>query len=177
MFDKLFDFLASIYEELLPCVVLPPYLKGVRLRWGISKGILEPGFHWKIPFADNILSAMVKPTAIPLPEQSVTTADGLNVVVKATVKYQVDDVEKLLLDVNKPIDAFGDMIAGIIRSKIIVRTWAECNGEDLMKQIASASKREGKRWGIEIMEVTLTDLAIMRSLRLLYSGQSPLMLD
>ena len=167
MLDKLLELIIEFIEDILPFTVILYYNKGVRLRLGKPRGVLEHGFHWKIPFADNIITHMVKPTTMNLVEQSVTTKDNVSVVVKAVIKYEVADVEKLLLEVNDPVDAIADMVQGIIREKIINRNYSELNDGVLTSEISRSAKIEAKKWGISILDITLTDLAQMRSIRLL----------
>lgn len=167
MLDKLLDLFLQFIDDLLPWQVIPYYDRGVRLRLGKPKGVLNFGFHWKIPFADQILTHMVKPTTLNLDEQSVTTKDGMGVVLKTAIKYEIENVEKLLLETNSATDALSDMVQGIIRNKIINKNWSECNDATFTNEILKASKVEAKKWGISILEVTLTDLGLMRSIRIL----------
>jgi regulator of protease activity HflC (stomatin/prohibitin superfamily) len=167
MLDKLIDLVLQFIDDILPWTVIDYYDRGFRLRWGKPKGELQPGFHWKIPFADKILSHMVKTKTLNLSEQTITTKDKQSVVIQCAIKYQVNDVETLLLEVNDPVDALADMVQGIVRNKIIVKNWEECNDEKLTGEISGAAKREAKKWGLEILEVTITTLALMRSIRIL----------
>jgi regulator of protease activity HflC (stomatin/prohibitin superfamily) len=166
--DKLIDLIIEFLADILPFQVIPHYDRGVRLRLGNPCGKeLGPGLHWKIPFADNILSHMVKATTINLLEQTVTTKDYKSIVVKAVMKYEVSDVSTLLLEVNSAADALTDMVQGIIRDKIIDKNWNECNTQVLIGEISKRAKGEAKKWGLTILEITLTDLAEMKSIRLL----------
>ena len=168
MLDKLIDLIIEFLADILPFQVIPHYDRGVRLRLGKPCGKeLEPGLHWKIPFADNILSHMVKATTINLLEQTVTTKDYKSIVVKAVMKYEVSDVSTLLLEVNSAADALTDMVQGIIRDKIIDKNWNECNTQVLISEISKRAKGEVKKWGLMILEITLTDLVEMKSIRLL----------
>lgn len=132
-----------------------------------ASGTLEPGFYWKIPFADTIYTIQVKPTTMELSEQTVATKDNCSVVVKAIVKYEIDDAATLLLEVHDSLDAISDMTKGIIRKELIEINWTDCNNPDLEVRIKRKAKAEAKKWGISISEVTLTDLGLMRSIRLL----------
>jgi membrane protease subunit HflC len=174
--DKLIDIIADAWEQFLPFTVISHYQQGVRLRLGrkpSSQGIfksatvLDPGFHWKIPFVDEILTEMVKTTTMNISEQSVTTLDGQSVVVAAVLKYSISDVEKLLLEVGTAKDALNDMAKGIIRDKIIQTNWADCNNSALTGSISKKLKHEATKWGITVEEITLTDLGLMRSIRIL----------
>jgi regulator of protease activity HflC (stomatin/prohibitin superfamily) len=169
MFEKLIDVILQFIDNIKPWVVVPVYDRGVRLRWGLNRGLLKPGFHWKIPFADEVLSHMVMTTTINLSEQTITTKDWKSIVVKGVIKYEVDNVEKLMLEVNDPIDAISDMAKGIIRTVFINRDWAECNNDAVASEITKKVKTEAEKWGIDVKKVTLTDLGEMRSFRLFNS--------
>jgi membrane protease subunit HflC len=151
----------------MPMVVIPHYDRGVRLRLGKPRGVLEPGLHYKIPFADTILTHMVKATTLNLSEQTITTRDGQSIVIRSVIKYEVSDVETLLLEVSNAVDALSDIVQGIIRDKIIEKDWSELNTSALTGEISRASKAEARKWGITILQITITDLALMRSIRLL----------
>lgn len=169
MLDKLIDIVLQFIDDLVPWVVIPHYDRGVRLRLGKPCGVLECGFHWKVPFADQILTHMIMPTTMNLSEQSVVTADGTAVVVKAVIKYEVENVERLLLEVNSASDALSDMAQGLIRDKLIAADWKDCNNDKITSDISRSIKIEAKKWGIRVLTVVLTDLSPMRSIRLLNS--------
>lgn len=166
MIDKLLDFIIEVWEDLLPFVVIPVYDKGVRLRFGLHRDTLEPGFHFKIPFADNVLTQMVV-TATMETEQTLTTKDGKEAIVKSVIKYDIEDVATLLLKVNDARDAVSDMTRGIIRKEIVKANWAECNSEEIEKSILTKARREAKKWGINIIDLTITDLSQSKTVRLL----------
>ena len=167
MLEKLIDFLLGLLDDLMPVVVIPHYDRGVRLRLGKPRGVLEPGLHFKLPFLDTILSHMVKATTLNLSEQTITTKDGQSIVIRSVIKYEVSDVETLLLEVSNAVDALSDIVQGIIRDKIIEKDWSELNTSSLTGEISRASKAEARKWGITILQITITDLALMRSIRLL----------
>ena len=152
------------------------YEEGVRLRFGKNKGTLNPGFHWKVPFADTIMTHMVKTTTLSLSEQTVTTKDWKQVVAKAVIKYEVSDVKILLLEVNDPIDALSDITQGIIRDAIISREWHECNDVELSKVIKNKAKTQAAIWGRKITEVTLTDWGERPTYRLFNSNTNNLLI-
>lgn len=170
MLDKLIDFLIELKDQLLPWVVIEHYNEGVRLRLGKNKGKLMPGFHVKIPFVDQVLVQMVKTTTVNLSEQTITTKDNRQVVVRAIIKYEVGDVIKFLLEVNDAIDALSDMSKGIIRDQIKKRNWNQCNDDDIEKEIYKRIKTEAEKWGLKVKEVTLTDLGEIPSFRLFNSS-------
>lgn len=175
--EKVIDKLLELGSDLIPFEIINHYDRGVKLRFGKAvcnrqgkPKVLTPGLHFKWPFIDNINSHMVKVTTMDLSEQTVTTKDGQSVVARGVLKYEVNDVATLLLEVDSPAAAVKDMSMGILRDTLVEKNWSECNDPELGKQVATKIRREAKKWGIEIQTFTLTDLAIMRSIRLLNSN-------
>lgn len=169
MFDKLVDVLIIIWNYIVPCIVVDHYELGIRLRFGKNGGILQPGLHWKWPLADKILKTMIKMTTMPLQEQSFVTADGQPVIAKCIVKYNVCDIETLLLEAGDTIDAIADMTAGIVRNHMIVLPWEECNTKKTEVLITRKVQREGLKWGVNIHKVTIKDLIAAPTIRVFNS--------
>jgi len=170
MIEKLVDFLLGFLDQLLPFKVINQTDKGVLLRFGKFIRIIEPGIHFKIPFADEITPHTVLWTTQSLPAQSLTTKDGKDVVVKAVIKYRIINVETFLLEVWDAIDAISDMTQGIIFDTIKEKTWEELQTTELKPLITRKARNEAKRWGIEVETVTLSDLAKITSIRLINDG-------
>jgi regulator of protease activity HflC (stomatin/prohibitin superfamily) len=167
MFEKLIDFLLQFVEQLLPFVIVKQTTKGVRLRFGKFFDILDPGFHWKISFFDEVTPQTVVWTTFSMPSQSLTSKDDKDVVVKGIIKYRITDIQIFALEVWDAIDAISDMTQGIIFDIVKDRTWEDLQTLDLKPLITRKARLEAKRWGIEIETVTLSDLAKIRSIRLL----------
>lgn len=183
MLDWLKEILEKVWDYAKCWQVIDPFEGGVRLRAGkhirsglfkrfgyMSGAALGPGFHWKIPFIDSILVSSVVPTTIDLSEQTVTTRDERQLVIEATVKYEVDDVVKLLLEVKSAADALADMAKGIIRREAVQSVWPDVNGEDFEKTINRKIKLEAKMWGIKVHTVSIVSMAEMLSVRLLQTN-------
>jgi len=59
MFDRLLDVILSFLDQILPVAVVNQTDKGVRLRFGKFKEVLNPGWHFKISFVDEVLKHTV----------------------------------------------------------------------------------------------------------------------
>ena len=172
MFDRLIDFLLQFIDQLLPVTPVNQTDKGVRLRFGKFKQVVDPGWHFKIPFVDEVVKHTVLWTTMSLTSQSLTTKDGKDVVVKGIIKYRIADIETFLLEVWDAVDAISDMTQGIIFDIVKEKTWDELQTSDLKPLITRKVRNEAKRWGIEVETVTLSDLAKIKSIRLLNDSGS-----
>jgi regulator of protease activity HflC (stomatin/prohibitin superfamily) len=166
MFDKLLDLIVQFAEHLKPFFIMKEFNEGVRLRFGKFNEILKAGIHFKIPFVDEIFEHSIAWTAISLPVQSVTTKDDKSIVIKCVIKYRVVDIQHFMIDVYDAPDAISDMTCGYVREQVEKRTWDECKLQDIDKKITTEARREAKRWGLEIDKVTITDMGVIKSIRL-----------
>ena len=172
MFDKLIDFIIEFIDQILPVVVIKEYDKGAFFRFGKYKKIIGPGLHFKIPFVDSIDNHTVVTTTMTLPAQSVVTKDGTSVVIKAQIKYEIEDLSIFAVKVYDAIDAISDMTCGIIFQTVKSKTYEEACNIDLNKLITNSARKEAKQWGINIEKITVTDFSQMRSIRLFNEGSN-----
>lgn len=166
MFDKLIEVILQFIDQILPFWIVKAYDNGILLTFGKYTKTLKPGFHWKIPFVQEIITHHIVTALLSIPEQSLTTKDGKQLVVKAVVKYKVDDIKPLLLEVFDSTDAISDVTQAIIKKQIHIRTWEECNNDDIDNEITKKLRVEVRKWGINVESVTMTDIGITASLRL-----------
>jgi len=171
MFDKLIDILASAWREIVPFVIVEQWNAAVQLRFGKYKRSLGPGLWFKMPFADSIMEAAAITQSVNLPAQTLTTADEKGIVLKALIRYKVVDVQKYMLGVMHANDVLVDTTMGIIRDIVEDTEWAGLAGVDEL--ITDEVRTFVDRWGIEVEKVTITDLAVVRTYRILGSDFSP----
>lgn len=173
MFDKIIDFIISIWDKLTFFQIVKQYQQGAWLRFGKLRKIVGPGIYFKIPVLDEIDCYHVLTTAMTLDAQSVTTKDEKEVVAKGIIKYKIADLSKQFTDVYDAVDAISDVSMGIIKNIISKKTWEECKEENLDNEITKKVRTEAKKWGIEVEAVTLSDLSRMRSFRFLTFQNKP----
>lgn len=173
MFDKIFELLAAVWHSLLPFVVILPYEQGVLMRLGIFKRVLEPGFHWKLPFhIDTTLEDHVTPRTAHIAGLATTTKDGVSIGFDAIVTFRVADIKKAILEVTEVKDAIVDTCAGVIGTELSDATWDDILHGKAVDGLTAICRRRAKPWGIEIMSVQLSGVAKVRSIRLSQGGHS-----
>ena len=151
----------------MPFVIIRDYEQAVLLRFGKFNQVLLPGIHFKIPFFDEVIDQHVVITTLSLDAQSLYTKDKQNIVVKGLIKYRIADVKIFLLEVWDAQDALSDMSASIIKNVIMSMTLDECTDSEIDNLLTKKVRVEAKKWGVEVQQVTLTDLAPIRSFRLI----------
>jgi regulator of protease activity HflC (stomatin/prohibitin superfamily) len=167
MFDKLIDVVLNFGSKILPVVIIPDYAEAVQLRFGRFKKVFKPGLHFKLPFVDEIIEQHVVVTTISLPAQSLYTKDKQNIVVKGVIKFKIAETKIFLLEVYDAQDALSDMTQSIIKNVIISMSLQECIDIEVDNILTKKVRAEAKKWGVEVQQVTLTDIAPIRSYRLI----------
>ena len=165
MFDKLIDFLIQFGKDLLPFVIVEQWNGAVHLRFGKFIAVRNPGIHFKLPFLDSIIETPVITQSVNLPAQTLTTLDEQGIVLKAIIRYRVNGVKEYLLGVMHANDVLIDTTQGMIRDIVEVTNW-----EDLVnvnQTITNEVKEYVQKWGIEVEAITITDLAIVKTFRIL----------
>lgn len=171
MLDRLFDFLLQAWTFLVPWAILEQYQQGVVLRLGKYQRTIGPGFHWLIPFnIDVVIADSVVTSTARLNPQSLTTEDGVSVVVAAVVTSEVRDIRKLLLACEDKDQALIDTCFGVIARAVCATPWDKLHTPEFQEELTKAARKRGFRFGIEVESVALTDLTKARSIRL-WSGQ------
>jgi len=167
MFDRLIDVITEWWAYLMPAIIIPNYEEAVLLRNGKFIKVLGPGFHVKLPIFDEVISHHVVVTTLSLSSQSLYTQDKQNIVVKGVIKYKIADVKIFLLEVFDAQDALADMTQSIIKNIIITTPLEQCLDLELDNLLTKKVRVEARKWGVEIQQVTLTDIAPIRSYRII----------
>ena len=167
MFDKLIEILSHWWLQIVPFVIVRDYEEAVLLRFGKFKKLLKPGLHLKLPLFDEVIEQHMVVTTLSLDAQSLYTKDKQNVVIKGVVKYKIADVKTFLLEVYDAKDAIADMSQSIIKNVIMSMTLEECTDAEIDNALTKKVRVEARKWGVEVQQVTLTDLAPIRSFRLI----------
>jgi len=168
MFDRIFDFIASVWEWLIPWVVIDAYEQGVVLRLGKFNRIVNPGFNliWPLGFEAVKYETVVRQT-VYLDPQSLTTSDGKSITVAAIVIFKIADIRKFLLDIDDGEDDMSNMIYGIISDWVQYKNWSEIVSKDFDANITIAAKEQCNEYcGIEIIGIKWSDKATARNIRL-----------
>jgi len=87
--------------------------------------------------------------------------------VKGVIKYRIADVKTFLLEVFDAQDALADMTQSIIKNIVISSSLEQCIDPEMDNLLTKKVRVEAKKWGVEIQQVTLTDIAPIRSFRII----------
>lgn len=167
MLDKLIEVLLGLWHEMIPFFVIEEYERGIRLRLGKAQLVpLKPGLHFKVPFADKILSSIVTNDTIHIEAVTFTTTDGITITAGATVEFYIEDIYKFLINTNEAITNYHDICRAILASILAEYTWEECKRKTTTTVVKNKIKIQAEQMGIFTDKVTFSDMSISRAYKL-----------
>jgi regulator of protease activity HflC (stomatin/prohibitin superfamily) len=164
MIDKLIDTLIAIWDSVKFWEIVMHYERGVRLRRGVFKELLEPGWHWKIPVIDHMLTDNVVTRTNNLSPQALQTSDGKTVQVSAILRFNIRDIYKALLEVEGIDHATRDIGYLVIAEAVQTHPYEAVRSADFADVMTKAARKIGWRYGIEVEQLGLSDVSPAKTL-------------
>lgn len=162
--NALSDLLSTIKKLFVWWVAVMPWEEGIRIRFGNRVRRLKPGFHLAIPFVDRAFVQNTRLRTIDAGMQTLSTRDGRNLIVAATVRLRVDDVEKLFFNMSFPTDTIADILAAAISEFVVVTESAAVNPKSIAEAVGKTLDLEP--YGFGEAQVVVTDFAFIKAHRL-----------
>ncbi|MGO4685222.1 protease modulator HflC [Hyphomicrobium sp. 2TAF46] len=132
------------------------------LRFGNpQQSITTPGLKWKVPFIDTVEKFDKRILDLDTTEQEVTASDQQRLIVDAYARYRIIDQLKFYQNVryeDRVREVVGPLIESEIRRVLGSATLQEVvkdKRESLMKQIATQVNKEGRDYGLEVVDVRI----------------------
>lgn len=167
MIDRLLDFLLEILDLFRFWTVIDAFEEGVVLRLGKYSRTIGPGLHLMLPFGlEEDMTESVVPTTKNLGPQSLTTFDDVAVVVSGVITYRIHDIKKVLLEVEDAETCLEDSSYGVIGEMVNHTEWDSLIDAEFHEELSKMIRKRAWRWGIEVMQVQLAEVAKCWSVRL-----------
>lgn len=166
MFERIFDFIAGMWEGLLPFTVIHQFEEGVVLRLGKFNRTLKPGLHLVWPVIEFVMTDAVVVRTEMLGHQSLVTSDGKQVIVNTVVTSKIFDIEAALLRVEGVDDALTDACSGTVAAMVQQATWDELIDHEFNEALTEECGEKAAMFGILITNVQLCDLTTSKTIRL-----------
>lgn len=170
MLNSLITLIQQFFEAFIWWTVIQPWEQGLRVRLGRHPILLQPGFHWKIPYADAIYRQAIRRRYSLFGPQTVTTLDGATLTVSGTVGYSIRDLLDLYDRLHHAEDAIASLAMGAISDYVSTHPLSECSPA----AIGTACKEDMglRKFGLLVHQFTLTTYARVRTYRLITDPQT-----
>lgn len=174
LFGSLIQWIRDGWSKIRPFFVVDVFETAAVLRLGKYHRTAGPGFHWKIPFADDPLEITTVEQTWRSPTQPLTTKDDIAVSIATVVRYSISDVEPYITSIFDQGDVLADRTMGLVRRHVARATYAELVAEEEPEaKIATALRRAVHKYGFKIEEVTFTSFTRAKPLMLITQQASP----
>ena len=167
MFDQI------IYLPII-IVVVAIFAKGVRIVRPTHRGLIEtlgkyskyaePGFHWIIPFVQNLYRVNVTEQMVDAEPQVIITNDNLNATVDAQVYFRVRPMEESVKASQYNANDYRYQVVNLARTTLrnIIGTMSlrSANSERgvINSDLHATLEHETQKWGIEITRTELKEI-------------------
>lgn len=128
---------------------------------------MRPGLNFLLPF--NIETAThvdMRTWTDVLPAQSLRTKDGVEVVIRLMVSYEVEDPRTFVLKIFDATNNVQDIAAGALGAAVSNATAEQLDSGLVLRRVRAAVSRAAKAWGVGIKRVQLSDHTRATSFRL-----------
>jgi regulator of protease activity HflC (stomatin/prohibitin superfamily) len=141
---------ASVYK-------IRPYERGLHLRGGRFVGIDEPGWHFKIPFADTIIALFVIERSGTIEKLAAMTADDVTMDVSLLYTYRVVDPVRYQLEVLDPAKIVAGFVEGTLRDEVNTQDMDAVmhNRAEINQHVMEALQNKEDQYGVEFVLVQI----------------------
>lgn len=163
--DNIIKYLSNLLQW---WVIVNPWERGIRIRFGNKVKHLEPGIHWRLPFFDSVYIAGIRDRVISMAVQTVSTKDGVTITLNGTLSYKMSDIVKMYNTLYHPELTLQNIVMSKISDFVTSSSSADCSpsriGEEVTKTVKSFD------YGIEFGDVKIINYAIVKTIRLIQDG-------
>ena len=161
----LWDFLATFWKSIHPWVIINPWEQAIRVRFGKHSRRIEPGIHWKLPMFDSFFVQSIRRRVSSLDTQTAQSKDGYMVIAGGCLAYEITDINTLYQTLHHPEDTLiRDAMIAIAR-EIRARDQGDCSADAIER--GAIGRLDFNRYGVQLLELYLTDFAFARTYRLI----------
>jgi regulator of protease activity HflC (stomatin/prohibitin superfamily) len=157
-------------------IIIPTTYGGVKFVRGRKVVALDPGIHWYWPATTTTDTYPTVNQTDELRSQTIITVDEKTIDVSALLRYEVDDVAKLLSENWAAKTAIADVSLSAIHDVCCRMTWPALMIEQrkgtLKTKLRKAVAKELSELGVRVIAVTLTDLSFCRVIKLKQSTRT-----
>ncbi len=171
MLDRLIDFLIQFIELFYVARVVDQWEAGVVLRLGRYARDARPGLCWVWPLGiEHVWTVDTYPRPSRLPTQSLTTADGVAVVISAVVTSRICNPKRVILECGDAEEALIDSLTGTLAEHVTGAQWSDLTTEEFWRTVTTYAAKRARKWGVKVLSVQPADVARCKSLRLFGSA-------
>jgi regulator of protease activity HflC (stomatin/prohibitin superfamily) len=159
-----FQWLVDFIKQFRFFVTVLPWERAVRVRLGNRVQLWEPGWHFRLPFADEVVLQSTKLRISGAGPQTISTKDGKILTLSMSIGFCIADPLAAMLRMHHPEIACASIASSIAAGVVARTTHAELKPADIEAEVLRELAKES---GYAVEFVKVTDFAFARAFRLL----------
>lgn len=172
--QQLWEFLVSLIPHL---DLMQANYGGVKFKRGGRVVPIRPGLYWYWPIVTSVQSIPTRRQTMTLDSQTLQTRDDFTVTASAVVVYEVNDVQKALVDTWDVEDTISDVALYAVVQAITSRDYEQIREEmtgAIPTEVKNRCKKDLRQFGILVKDAFLSECASTTAYRLMGDGGAAL---
>lgn len=169
--NQFFEWISGALRAAKWWAVVMPWERAVRVRAGKHTRVWEPGWHWRIPFLDEVRTFNNRLRISTFPSLTITSKDGRTVTAAGLVGFRIVDPLRVILALQQPEHTCGALVMAFASEYLGTRAFAEVTAAEF--ETAALAALTHRVPGCQFEFVRLTDFAAVRTYRLLQEQWRP----
>lgn len=165
MISQVQEFINWLLKQVTWWIIIMPWEKGIRVRYGKRITILEKGTYWKFPIIDSIYVQTIRERVAQLPIQTLTTLDGKTITIQSCIGYSIKDIFKIYNNIYNVEGTLSNITLGHIANYVATHNVVDCSPNEIGKETTKALV--SNNYGLEKISVNIVSYAIVRTYRLI----------
>ncbi|MAE27726.1 MAG: hypothetical protein CMJ87_01915 [Planctomycetes bacterium] len=148
--------------------------RALRFPGGRAGAVLDPGFHWLIPFLQVAKPLPTRSRTLDLPAQRVTTLAGFVFTVDANLVYRISDLRRALVEIDDLEKGMGQMLGLGVQEVLRSASQREARGGPALDRLLTENlSRRLEAWGVSVEQAGFTTITPTReTMRLTQLGHA-----
>ena len=161
---EVITWIVNFFREFRFFAVVLPWERAVRVRFGSRVKLWGPGWHFRLPFADEIILLNTRLRIADTGSQTLTTRDGHTITVGTNIGFRISDPLKALLTMQQPENSCAAIAGSCLAALVSETDRSALNVALIEAHVLDALKRET---AYDFDFVRVRDFAYARTIRLL----------
>jgi modulator of FtsH protease HflK len=163
--NALVEWLSKLLQGVKLWVTVKPWERCVRVRLGKWAVVLDPGVHFRIPLADDVMLFNSRLRIASFSAQTLMTLDRKVVSIAGNIGFRIDDPLRAMKSLHQPEYSCAALVQRSVAAYVTARECADLNAEAL--QLLAKEDLQRIAGGLTIEHVSVTDFApVNRTFRL-----------
>lgn len=153
---------------------LNDYERGVVFRFGKFIGEYQKGFHFILPFIDEMYKVDTRLETLTLRSQETLTKESITVLVTAVVLFQINNAKANVLSIGNSKMATRELAAAALRSIIGESELDEILGQRtrMNERLHNYLDKETDHWGLRVTHVEIKDVMLPKGMQRAMGAQA-----